>query len=222
MDGEKPGDISQAPVNILFNPSSIAKSDVWEIDLVKILDMLVEILERSGKRDLKVAGMAALSSSLIYRMKVESIFALQRMAMERGPDSRRASVDVDPISMPYRHESTYPVTLDELLGILNSLIWSIANPGTRKPRPSFEPADVPDLRDVMNTLENVIGRYEELIESKIRKAGSGLLGEITSGLELVDAIRCFFAVLFMARDGRVWLEQSGEDILITLSDGRGE
>ena len=36
-----------------------------------------------GKKDLKVAEMAALSSSLIYRMKVESIFALQKAAMEK-------------------------------------------------------------------------------------------------------------------------------------------
>ena len=75
--------ISQEPVNVLFSPSSALKKDVWEIDLIKILDLLIKILEKSGKKDLKVAGMAALSSSLIYRMKVESIFALQRAAMEK-------------------------------------------------------------------------------------------------------------------------------------------
>ena len=104
--------ISQAPVNILFNPSTITKKDVWEIDLIKILDILIRILEKSGKKDLRVAGMAALSSSLIYRMKVESIFALQKAAMEKKPLTQRTDVNIDLINMPYRHESTYPVTLD--------------------------------------------------------------------------------------------------------------
>ena len=51
--------ISRGTVNILFNPSTITKKDVWEIDLIKILDILIKILEKSGKKDLRVAGMAA-------------------------------------------------------------------------------------------------------------------------------------------------------------------
>ena len=82
-DGEDISSISQDPVNILFNPSVIQKKDVWQINLIEILKLLIKILEETGKKDLKVAGMAALSSSLIYRMKVESIFALQKAAMEK-------------------------------------------------------------------------------------------------------------------------------------------
>ena len=83
QDEQLPG-ISQDPVNILFNPSAISKKDVWEIDLIEILKILIKILEQTGKKDLRVSGMAALSSSLIYRMKVESIFALQKAAMEKN------------------------------------------------------------------------------------------------------------------------------------------
>ncbi len=78
--------ISQDPVNVLFNPSVISKKDVWQIDLIAILKLLIKILEQTGKKDLKVAGMAALSSSLIYRMKVESIFALQKACLFENPD----------------------------------------------------------------------------------------------------------------------------------------
>ena len=68
-DNGEPTDISQEPINILFNPSVIQKKDVWQINLIEILKLLIKILEETGKKDLKVAGMAALSSSLIYRMK---------------------------------------------------------------------------------------------------------------------------------------------------------
>ena len=103
-DDESSLGLSQEPVSILFNPSDINKKDVWEIDLIRILELLIKILEKSGKKDLRVAGMAALSASLIYRMKVESIFALQKAAMEKKPLSQRTDLDIDLIDIPYRHE----------------------------------------------------------------------------------------------------------------------
>ncbi len=132
IQDEQTSGISQEPVNILFNPSEVSKKDVWQIDLIEILKILIKILEKTGKKDLKVAGMATLSSSLIYRMKVESIFALQKAAMEKKSVISRRDVDIDILDIPYRHESTYPVSLDELLDMLENLIGSIANPSSRR------------------------------------------------------------------------------------------
>ena len=208
--------ISQEPVNILFSPSSALKKDVWEIDLIKILDLLIKILEKSGKKDLKVAGMAALSSSLIYRMKVESIFALQRAAMEKKSVRQRTDVDIDMIDIPYRHESTYPVSLDDLLGLLQNLIGTIANPQSRRSKQvDIEPILVPDFQEYFISLESIIGKYEDLIMKKISEAGFGFLQDIIMDLDEVDSIRCFFASLFLARDQKVDLEQVNEDIKIT-------
>ncbi|MFB5611233.1 MAG: chromosome segregation protein ScpA [Nitrosopumilaceae archaeon] len=209
--------LSQEPVNILFNPANISKKDVWEIDLIRILELLIKILEKSGKKDLRVAGMAALSSSLIYRMKVESIFALQKAAMEKKPLTQRTDLDIDLIDIPYRHESTYPVSLDELLTLLENLIGSIANPRSRRGNQmNFEPVEVPDFDEYFISLEDIIGKYENLIVNKIKSAGSGLLQNIIADLDPVDAIRCFFAILFLARDEKVDLEQENDDIKITL------
>ena len=208
--------ISQEPVNILFSPSSALKKDVWEIDLIKILDLLIKILEKSGKKDLKVAGMAALSSSLIYRMKVESIFALQRAAMEKKSVRQRTDVDIDMIDIPYRHESTYPVSLDDLLGLLQNLIGTIANPQSRRSKQvDIEPIVAPDFQEYFISLESIIGKYEDLIMKKISEAGFGFLQDIITDLDEVDSIRCFFASLFLARDQKVDLEQVNEDIKIT-------
>ena len=217
--GEKvaPTSISQAPVNVLFNTSSIVKRDVWEIDLISILKLLIRILEKNGKKDLRVAGMAALSSSLIYRMKVESIFALQKAAMTKKPSHMKKDVNIELINIPYRHESTYPVTLDELLVLLENLIGSIANPQSRRNnKMNFEPVEAPDFEDYFISLENIIGKYEDLILKKISAAGSGMLQDIIVNLDQIDSIRCFFAVLFLARDEKVDLEQVEQDIKIIL------
>lgn len=211
--------ISQDPVNILFNPSVISKKDVWQINLIEILKLLIKILEQTGKKDLKVAGMAALSSSLIYRMKVESIFALQKAAMEKKPLINRRDVDIDILDMPYRHESTYPVSLDELLDLLENLIGSIANPRSRRNRQlEFEAIQPPDFKEYLLPFENLVEKYEDLIVRKIRSTGSGLLKQIVADLDSLDSIRCFFAVLFLARDQKIELEQIGGDIQVTLID----
>ncbi|CAD6514504.1 Chromosome segregation and condensation protein ScpA [metagenome] len=213
---QSPDSISQAPVNILFNPNSVAKKDVWDIDLIQILNLLIKILEKTGKKDLRVAGMAALSSSLIYRMKVESIFALQRAAMEKKPIRQRTDVDIELIDIPYRHESTYPVSLDDLLGLLQNLIGTIANPQSRRNKLEIEPIEAPDFQEYFISLENIIGKYEDLIIKKISEAGYGMLQEIIKDLDAVDSIRCFFAILFLARDEKVDLEQINDDIKIIL------
>jgi segregation and condensation protein A len=214
-NAENPNSISQEPVNILFNPSSIVKKDVWDIDLNQILDLLIKILEKSGKKDLKVAGMAALSSSLIYRMKVESIFALQKIAMDKKSARQRTDVDIELIDIPYRHESTYPVSLDDLLGLLQNLIGTIANPKSRRNNQfTIEPSDVPDFQDYFISLESIIGKYEDLVMKKISHAGFGLLQDIISDLDGIDSIRCFFAILFLARDQKLDIEQIEEDIKI--------
>jgi len=39
---------------------------------------------------------------------------------------------------------------------------------------------------------------------------------VVSELESIDVVRCFFAILFLARDEKVELEQLDDDITITL------
>jgi len=209
--------ISKVPINVLFNPEGIQKRDVWDIDLIQILSMLLKILEKTDKKDLRVAGMAALSSSLIYKLKVESIFALQKAAMEKKPMHQRTDVDIELIDIPYRHESTYPVSLDDLLGLLQNLIGTIANPQSRRNKSvEIEPIEAPDFQEFFISLESIIGKYEDLIMKKIKDAGFGLLQDIIEDLDQVDSIRCFFAALFLARDQKVDLEQVEDDIKIIV------
>ena len=209
--------ISKIPINVLFDPEGVKKKNVWDIDLVQILSLLLEILEKADKKDLRIAGMAALSSSLIYRLKVESIFALQKAAMEKKSLRQRSDIDIQMLDMPYRHESTYPVSLDELLDLLENLIGNIENPRERRSNQlKFEPIEPPDFKKYFNSLENIIGDYQDLVLTKLKDTGAILLRTITKDLDTTDSIRCFFAVLFLARDEKVDLLQEDEDIRVTL------
>ena len=214
---ETKSEISKVPSNILFDPEGVKKKDVWEIDLIQILSMLIKVLEKSDKKDLRIAGMAALSSSLIYRMKVENIFALQKAAMENKPIRQRSDIDIQMLDIPYRHESTYPVSLNELLDLLENLIGTIANPRERRSNQlKFDPIEAPDFKKYFNNLENIIGQYQDLILKKLEPDGTAFLETITKELDTTDSIRCFFAILFLARDEKVDLMQVDDDVKITL------
>ena len=214
---ETKSEISKIPINILFDPEGVKKKDIWEIDLIQILSMLIKVLEKADKKDLRIAGMAALSSSLIYRMKVENIFALQKAAMENKPIKQRSDIDIQMLDIPYRHESTYPVSLDELLDLLENLIGTIANPRERRSNQlKFDPVEAPDFKKYFNNLENIIGEYQDLILRKLEPNGTALLASITKDLDTTDSIRCFFAILFLARDEKIDLLQVDDDIKVTL------
>ena len=214
---ETKAEISKIPINILFDPEGVKKKDIWEIDLIQILTMLIKVLEKADKKDLRVAGMPALSSSLIYRMKVENIFALQKAAMENKPIKQRSDIDIQMLDIPYRHESTYPVSLDELLDLLENLIGTIANPRERRSNQlKFDPVEAPDFKKYFNNLENIIGEYQDLILRKLEPDGTALLASITKDLDTTDSIRCFFAILFLARDEKIDLLQVDDDIKVTL------
>ena len=214
---ETKSEISKVPINILFDPEGVKKKDVWEIDLIQILSMLIKVLEKSDKKDLRIAGMAALSSSLIYRMKVENIFALQKAAMENKPIRQRSDIDIQMLDIPYRHESTYPVSLNELLDLLENLIGTIANPRERRSNQlKFDPIEAPDFKKYFNNLENIIGQYQDLILKKLEPDGTAFLETITKELDTTDSIRCFFAILFLARDEKVDLMQVDDEFKIRL------
>ena len=104
-----------------------------------------------------------------------------------------------------------------MLDLLENLIGTIANPRERRSNQlKFEPVDVPDFKKYFNNLENIIGQYQELILRKLEPNGTALLASITKDLDTTDSIRCFFAILFLARDEKVDLVQIDDDISITL------
>ena len=60
--------IAQPPLNLLFNPSLIQRDDVWKIDVVKLLEILLSTLTSSTYKDLRLCGVAILTSTLIHRL----------------------------------------------------------------------------------------------------------------------------------------------------------
>ena len=213
--------ISEPPLSLLFNPSLLTtKKDVWDIDVTMLLDMLLKLINTTGKKDLRVCGIAALSSSIIYRLKVESIFTLEKIAMQRkGVDENQphqSVPDLNPVEIPFRIESTYPVSLEELLHVLENMISELANPKPKKKQLNLEPVEIFDFNQYLIKFEHILQRYEDMIFDIVSADGEAIFKILIAKMEPIEIVRCFIAVLYLAMKGKVNLEQIEEDLKIMI------
>lgn len=211
--------ISEPPLSLLFNPSLLTtKKDVWDIDVTMLLDMLLKLIDKTGKKDLRVCGIAALSSSIIYRLKVESIFRLEKIAMQRKAvdehQQYQSIPDLNPVEIPFRIESTYPVSLEELLQVLENMISELANPKPKKKQLDLEPVETFDFDQYLIKFEHILQRYEDMIFDIVSADGETIFKILVAKMEPIEIVRCFIAVLYLAMKGKIDLVQIEEDLKI--------
>ena len=213
--------ISQPPLDLLFNPSVLSKKDVWEIDISLLLEMLLKLINNSGKKDLRTCGIAALSSSLIYRLKVESILQLEKISKtKKGIEvvDIKPIPNLKPIEIPFRIEPTYPVTLEELLHVLENMINALANPRPRRNQLNLESVETFNFDEYLMKFEKILQSYEDMIFDIVTADKSVEFKNLTLKMNQIEIVRCFIALLYLAMKRKIFLEQKDEEILISLNE----
>lgn len=213
--------ISQPPLDLLFNPSVLSKKDVWEIDISLLLEMLLKLINNSGKKDLRMCGIAALSSSLIYRLKVESILQLEKISKtKKGVEvlDIKPIPNLKPIEIPFRIEPTYPVTLEELLHVLENMINALANPRPRRNQLNLESVETFNFDEYLMKFEKILQSYEDMIFDIVTADKSVEFKNLTLKMNQIEIVRCFIALLYLAMKRKIFLEQKDEEILISLNE----
>jgi len=207
--------ISKPPVNVLFNPALVAKKNIWEIDIAALLEKLLVILSTTGNKDLRICGVAALSSAIIFKLKVESIFALEKIAMQRKSLTDTSILEnLKVLEMPYRYEATYPVSLEDLLGVLEKMLEQIANPKHKELE--IEPIESSELDKYLVTFEQLLEKYKDMLFEKVKKVKTIMFGRFIKGMEPIEVARYFVAMLYLAMYSKVDVEQVEDDIKIVL------
>ena len=199
-------------MNLLFNPSLIDKQDVWQIDVVKLLENLLKLLATTGNRDLRVCGVAILTSALIHRLKVESIFRLDKIANQRNEnntekekkDEEKVPIpEISSLTLPFRKETSYPVSIDDLLLILDNLITELTNPSVRKKTIDLEPIVTIDFQDYLIKFEKVIEEYELKLFEKISVVKEMIFNDFVFDMNELDIARYFIAMLYLAMRNKI-------------------
>jgi len=222
--------ISQPPLNLLFNPSLLNKEDIWKIDVVKLLEMLLQILKMSGNKDLRVCGVAILTSALIHRLKVESIFRLEKVANQKNEDNKsltseksNPSIPIPElinIPLPFRKETEYPVSLEDLLVILENMITEITNPIVKRNQLRIEPVETIDFQQYLVKFEQIIEEYEsKMLEMLIRKNELIFESIVMNEDNSLEIARYFIAMLYLAMKGKIDISVSEKSDSLSLGSG---
>ena len=205
--------ICEPPLNLLFDRSILNKKNVWDIDVTNLLEVLLNIINTSEKKDLRICGLALLTSSIIHRLKVESIFALERIAMQRKQLSNSTSEypipELDSLKIPFRLQSFYPVSLEDLLSVLENLIHEIGISKSKTLGVRLEPVDaLPDFDKYLLKFEEQLKMYENIIMESLNAHNKRLtFAKLTLKKETIERVRFFIALLYLAMKNKIKLEQ---------------
>lgn len=205
--------ISKPPLNLLFNPSLIERDDVWKIDVVKLLEILLSTLTTSKYKDLRLCGVAILTSTLIHRLKVESIFRLEKIASkqpniddgnsQKGQREKLPIPDISSLSLPFRKEITYPISLEELLSILENMVTDLTNPVIKKSRVNLEPVEVVNFQDYLIKFERIIEEFEMKLLEKLEYNDRIKFNDLVRELDSLEASRYFIAMLYLCMKNKI-------------------
>ena len=216
--------IANPPLNLLFNPNFVNRKDIWNINITTLLEMLLAIINRAAIKDLRVCGLAALSSAMIHRIKVESIFELEKIAMQHKSLEYTKKDDpipeLKPIEIPFRVESTYPVSLTDLLYVLENMISELANPKQKKKQVDLEANSSFDFNQYLTRLEEILREYQDRIMNSLRIEGSKSFRELVASLQPIEIARTFIAMLYLGMSDMLDIEQREEvdDIKMILKN----
>ena len=206
--------LATPPLNLLFNTSLLGKRNVWEINISTLLELLLKIINSSEKKDLRICGIAAWSSTLIYRLKVESIFQLEKLSMEKKNFATSTEKEIPLLKLidfPFRLSSTYPVSLEDLLNVLENIISSLNNPNSkRRNLEDLEPIEIFDFDHYLVKFEKILEEKQEFIMHSLRLTETILFSKLIEKLDRLEVARIFIALLHLAMKRKIDIIQIGE------------
>ena len=203
------------PWEILFKDTMLEKTSPWSIDLVYLLTTLLEEMSRVGI-DFRIAGTAINSSVLIYLKKAELL-----LKMEEPPEPPEEKQDVyvpPPMNLPFRFEFT-TTSISDLISALEAALTDERRRATLKL--PVMPAPIPELLDIEAYLLEIEERADTLYERIVGMGGGPFsIFDLVRGMNLLESVKVFMMLLFLAQMEKIDLEQDEEetDIIITVKD----
>jgi segregation and condensation protein A len=196
------------PYLILFDLLRLHRVKPWDVDIANLLNAFLAEMKKSGYIDFSASGTALLSSSVVHRMKSELV-----LKMEEPPKPPEARPDVEippPLPFPLRFEYT-STSVVEILRTLQEVLESEKAMLAKKPFVLSPPSVFEQFDEFLaNIPENIQNFYAELIKLSIRGLPLSFRA-IIKGQSLIEAVRVFIMLLFLANEKKILLTQDEQD-----------
>ncbi len=203
------------PYAILFDLLHLHRVKPWHINLTLLLEGLMGEMKSRGFIDFSVSGTALLSSAVLLRMKSELVLKMEEPP--KPPLERPTDYVPPPLAFPLRYEYT-TTSLDEVLkGLLEVLKAERMLPSTVQ-LASRTPEVFEQVDDFLVKIEENIKAFLARLLKEAQKTPRLSFVKLLGKGDLLEAVRTFIMLLFLAAEGKVALSQNQEfgDIEIEL------
>ena len=189
--------VSKSPLNILINPSNIKSKNSWEINLTYLLELLEKILKDSKFLDLRICGSAAVTSSLIYRLKVENLF-MKEKEFTRKQINYPGPLEIPTIlNLPLRFE-LHSVSTDDLVTALQSILDNVSNRTEENNINIESPIPEIEIDKTYTEINNLISEFREDLLRELNKSENLNFNSYVYKQSKSEKIRSFILLLFIA------------------------
>ncbi len=206
MSSEKP-----ESVKILLNPGALRRRKIWDISIYLLLKEFYEYLRSQPLIDYRLSGIAILTSSILYKLKVQNLFYEEKRRVYKR--SAEVAEPIEPLRMPFRID-LQASDIDDLLLAFESLILEVEREkegvkreallGTVEEFPIFD----------QQTLLRMLKPLEEELVDRLEREGEIKFSDLIRGKGALEVARYLIVLLFLAQDEKIVLVQQDEDILI--------
>lgn len=205
------------PYLILFDLLRLHRVKPWDVDLALLLNSFMAEMKKSGFVDFSASGTALLSSSIVHRMKSELVL---KMEEPPKPPIPKPNVEVPPaLPFPIRFEYT-STSVSEILRVLQEVLASEKTALEKKPFSLSPPAVFEQLDQFLSNIEENLENFlAELIRLSVR-ASPLTFKNLTLDKSLIEIVRTFLMLLFLANQNKIKLTQDEEtnEIFIRLGE----
>ncbi|MBS7655472.1 hypothetical protein KEJ50_03120 [Candidatus Bathyarchaeota archaeon] len=205
------------PFSILFDLLRISKLKPWQIKLTEILNDFLNKMKEFGEIDFPASGIALLSSSIIHRMKSESILEMEEPP--KPPQTKLEEPNLPPLPPPLIKFEYAPISISEILKALEKTLEKEKKVFLIKNEALSPPIVIEQLDEFLLNIKDYVNKFYFTLASKAENGKPIYFTELIQGQPLLQIIRCFLMLLFLANEGKIIIAQEEEkkDIKILLS-----
>jgi len=205
------------PFSILFDLLRISKLKPWQIKLTEILNDFLNKMKEFGEIDFPASGIALLSSSIIHRMKSESILEMEEPP--KLPQTKPEELNLPPLPPPLIKFEYAPISISEILKALEKALEKERKASLIKNEALSPPAVIENLDEFLLNIKDYVNKFYFTLASKAEAGKPIYFTELIQGQSLLQIIRCFLMLLFLANEGKIIIAQEEEekDIKILLA-----
>ncbi len=205
------------PYLILFDLLRLHRIKPWDVDIAFLLNNFLSEMKNNGYVDFSASGTALLSSSVVHRMKSELVLKMEEPP--KPPTPKPTDEIPPPLPFPLRFEYT-STSVAEILRTLQEVLINEKNILAAKPFVLSPPSVFEQLDEFLaNMEENIQTFYAELIKLSIKEVPLSFR-EMVAGQSLIQIVRVFIMLLFLANQKKILLTQDEQsaDLFIRLGE----